>query len=174
MQATQGLSRFGALLAGSFTHPGLRPRRARNYRPPPMSALYQTLVAVHVSANLVWIGSILAVAVLLGSRVVESAVSAPLAHELYRRLAVPAFLVSFVAGAARLGLTPQLYLVETKYMHGKLLFALLVIALHHVIGARAKAVASGKKSGAGPVPALALGLLGCAVAATVLVVLKPF
>lgn len=139
-----------------------------------MSALYQTLVAVHVSANLVWVGSILGVAALLGSRVAEVKVSAPLAYELYRRLAVPAFVVSFLAGATRLGLSMQLYMVESKYMHGKLLFAVIVIALHHVIGARAKGVATGTKSGPGSVPALALGLLVSAVAATVLVVLKPF
>lgn len=139
-----------------------------------MTALYQALVAAHVAANLVWIGSILSVALSLSSRAVESRAGAQIAYELYRKLAIPAFAVSFVTALTRLLLSTQLYFVETKYMHGKLLFAAIVIGLHHVIGARAKAVAGGRRSSPGPVGVLALLLLISAVAATLFVILKPF
>jgi protoporphyrinogen IX oxidase len=139
-----------------------------------MSALYQTLVAAHVAANLVWIGSILSVALALVSRAADGRAAAQIAYELYRKLAIPAFVVSFIAALSRLLLSTQLYFVETKYMHGKLLFALIVIVLHHVIGARAKAVAAGRRSSPGPVGVLALLLLISAVAATLFVILKPF
>jgi putative membrane protein len=139
-----------------------------------MSALYKTLVAVHVAANLVWIGAILSVALVLASRAAESRVAAQIAYDLYRKVAMPAFVVSFVTGLTRLLLSTELYFVETKYMHPKLLFAVLVIGLHHVIGARAKAVSTGRRSAPGPVGVLALLLGICAVAATLFVILKPF
>lgn len=139
-----------------------------------MTALYQALVAAHVAANLVWIGSILSVALALSSRAVDSRAAAQVAYELYRKLAIPAFVVSFITALTRLLLSTQLYFVETKYMHGKLLFAVIVIGLHHVIGGRAKAVAAGRRSSPGPVGVLALLLLISAVAATLFVILKPF
>jgi putative membrane protein len=138
------------------------------------SVFFQTLVAAHVAANLVWIGSILSVALVLVSRVGEGRVAAQIAYELYRKLAIPAFVVSFVAALTRLLLSLDLYFVETKYMHGKLGFALIVIGLHHLIGARAKAVASGRRSAPGPVGVWALALFVSAVAATLFVFLKPF
>jgi putative membrane protein len=58
-------------------------------------------------------------------------------------------------------------------MHGKLTFALAVIALHHVIGARVKKMARGEAEGAN-VSGLALGLFLCAVVAVFFVVTKPF
>src|SRR5262245_20099275 len=139
-----------------------------------MTALYQALVAAHVAANLVWIGSILSVALSLSTRAVDGRAAAQIAYELYRKLAIPAFVVSFITALTRLLLSTELYFVETKYMHGKLLFAVIVIGLHHVIGARAKAVATGRRSTPGPVGVLALLLLISAVAATLFVILKPF
>src|SRR5688572_19036866 len=139
-----------------------------------MTALYQLLVAFHVAANLVWIGAILSVSVALVSRAADGRAGAQIAYELYRKLAVPAFVVSFVCALTRLMLSLELYFVETKYMHGKLLFAVIVIALHHVIGARAKAMSTGRRSSPGPVGVLALLLLVSAVAATLFVILKPF
>jgi len=139
-----------------------------------MSSVYQTLVAAHVAANLVWIGAILSVALALTTRVADARAGAQIAYELYRKRAVPAFVISFVTALARLLLSPELYFVETKYMHGKLLFAAIVIAFHHVIGARAKAVATGRRSAPGPVGVFALLLFIAAVAATLFVILKPF
>ena len=139
-----------------------------------MSALYAILVATHVAANLVWIGAILSVGLVLVSRSADVRVVATLAYELYKRVAVPAFAVSFVAALIRLILSYKLYFVETKYMHFKLLFVAIVIALHHVIGGRARAVAGGRRNSPGPVGVLSLLLLISAVAATFFVVLKPF
>jgi putative membrane protein len=84
---------------------------------------------------------------------------------------VPAFVVSFVCGAIRLGLDAKHYLVDSHWMHPKLTLALVVIALHHVIGARAKKLAAGTTESAGPAGILAavLGLsaLGAAFFAIV-------
>ena len=139
-----------------------------------MTTLYQALVALHVAANLVWIGAILSVSLALVSGAADGRAGAQIAYELYRKLAAPAFAVSFVCGLTRLMLSLELYFVETKYMHGKLFFAVIVIALHHVIGARAKAMGIGRRSSPGPVGVLALLLLVSAVAATLFVILKPF
>lgn len=138
------------------------------------SLIFQTLVAAHVAANLVWIGSILSVALVLVSRAGDGRASAQIAYELYRKLAIPAFVVSFVAGLTRLLMSLDLYFVQTKYMHGKLLFAVIVIGLHHVVGARAKAMAGGRRSSPGLVGVWALALFVSAVAATLFVILKPF
>ncbi len=139
-----------------------------------MTTLFQALVALHVAANLVWIGAILSVSLALVSRAADGRAGAQIAYELYSKLAVPAFVVSFVSALTRLVLSLELYFVETKYMHVKLLFAVIVIALHHVIGARAKAMSTGRRSSPGPVGVLALLLLVSAVAATLFVILKPF
>jgi protoporphyrinogen IX oxidase len=138
------------------------------------TAFFQLLVAFHVAANLVWIGSIMSVAVALVSRAGEGRVAAQIAYEVYRKLAIPAFVISFITALTRLLASIDLYFDETKYMHGKLLFAALAIGLHHVIGARAKAVATGRSSAPGPVGVYAVLLLICAVAATLFVILKPF
>jgi putative membrane protein len=138
------------------------------------SVLFTTLVAVHVAANLVWIGSILSVAVAMVARTEDPRAGAQIAYELYRRLATPAFVVSFIAGVTRLVIDLQLYFVTTKYMHGKLLFAAIVIALHHMIGGRAKAVSTGRRSTPGPVGVQALMLFISAIAATLFVIFKPF
>ncbi len=139
-----------------------------------MSPLYRGLIAAHVAANLVWIGAILSVGIILASKAGEVRVGAPFAYEVYRRLAVPAFVISFVFAVVRVLLSPQLYFVETRYMHPKLLFALIVIVLHHIIGARAKAVASGRRSSPGPMGVLTMLLFVSAMAATIFVVVKPF
>lgn len=138
------------------------------------TTLFQLLVAVHVAANLVWIGSILSVALTLLSRAGDLRSGAQIAYELYRRLAIPSFVISFVTALARLLMSLDLYFVETKYMHGKLFFAAIVIVLHHVIGRLARGVASGRRSSAGPVGVLAFLLGTSAVAATLFVIMKPF
>lgn len=139
-----------------------------------MNGIETGLVFVHVTANVVWIGAILAVAYVLTLRVGEPTERGQIARALYLKLATPAFLVSVAAGVARLGMTPRYYFVATHWMHAKLLFALGVIGIHHVIGARAKRMASGTLREPGPVRALAGGLLLCAAAAVFLVVARPF
>jgi putative membrane protein len=155
-----------------FRHPSRRAETGRGLHR--MTTLYDALVALHVAANLVWIGAILSVAVTLGSSEAgEGRVGAQIAYELYRKLAVPAFVVSFVTALARFSLEAKRFLADPN-MHPKLLFAVIVIALHHVIGARAKAVATGRRSSPGPVGVLGLLLLISALAATLFVVVRPF
>src|SRR5215468_9940312 len=113
------------------------------------------LIWLHISGNIVWIGSILAVAVVLAGGKGEPKARGEIASDIYRRLAVPSFVVSFVCGAIRLGLDPSYYLKLHHWMHAKLPLALAVIALHHVIGARARKVANGAVQDAGPA-----GILG--------------
>lgn len=137
-----------------------------------MTSLAIYLVFIHVAANLVWIGSILAVARVLSSVSGDRAARATIALDLYRRLATPAFGISFLAGATRLALSPAFYFSETKFMHAKLFFALVVIALHHVIGGRAKKAAGAADGGQSAGPAIAL--LVSAALATYFVVTKPF
>ena len=132
------------------------------------------LVVLHVIANLVWIGSIAAVALVLSGGRGDSKLRGEIGLDLYRKLAVPAFVASFAAGLIRLLLDTQLYLVVTKYMYPKLTLALVVIALHHVIGARAKRMAAGTKTESGPVGVLAAVLVVCAAGAALLVLVKPF
>jgi protoporphyrinogen IX oxidase len=132
------------------------------------------LVVLHVVANLVWIGSICAVALVLGGTQADSKLRGAVALDVYKRLAVPAFVVSLAAGLVRLILDTQLYLVVTKFMHPKLTLALAVIALHHVIGARAKRMASGQRADAGPMALLSGVLVVCAAGAAFLALVKPF
>jgi protoporphyrinogen IX oxidase len=58
-------------------------------------------------------------------------------------------------------------------MHAKLPVALVVIALHHVIGARAKRLASGARTEAGPVGMLTAALLAAAAVAAFLGLARP-
>jgi len=123
------------------------------------------LLWLHVLGNFVWIGSILAVSVVILARAGDPKTRGELALAIYKRLAVPSFLVSFVCGAIRLGLAPHYYLVEHHWMHPKLTFAVVVIGLHHVIGARAKKLARGTVQDSGPTAILAMVLLVSAAAA---------
>ncbi|HVW25941.1 MAG TPA: CopD family protein [Polyangiaceae bacterium] len=132
------------------------------------------VTSLHVAANVVWIGSILAVGRIIEVNEGDAKIRGALALKVYKGLAVPAFGVSFVAGVVRLLLNPDYYFVQTHFMHAKLLFALVVIGLHHVMGARAKKVANGDGAAAAAVPALTLGILGAAVLVVFLAVMKPF
>lgn len=139
-----------------------------------MTGIEIALVFIHVTANVVWIGSILAVAYTMTLQAAEPIERGKIARALYLRLATPAFIASFAAGLARLLMTPRYYLVETKWMHAKLLFALIVIALHHVIGARARRMATGVRPDPGNVARLAVFLLFGAAGAVFFVVVRPF
>lgn len=130
------------------------------------------LIWLHVSGNIVWIGSILAVAIVMVSRVGDAKTRGELALGIYRRLAVPSFIVSFVFGATRLLLDPGFYLRQHHWMHGKLLFALIVIGLHHVIGGRAKKLARETVQSPGPAAILASILALAAVAAAAFAIFK--
>ena len=101
------------------------------------------LIAAHVLANLVWIGALLSETLLLGRAawLADPVQAGFLARRLHTGLAIPAFLVSIAAGSARLWFGRHDYAMP--WMYAKLAFALGVIVLHHVIGARARRVAQG-------------------------------
>jgi putative membrane protein len=120
---------------------------------------------LHVSGNIIWIGSILAVGVAILSSAGDPKVRGEIALAIYKKLAVPAFIVSFLCGAIRLGMEPHYYLVEHHWMHPKLPLALAAIALHHVIGARARKLARGTVQEAGPTATLSIVLAVAAIGA---------
>jgi putative membrane protein len=130
------------------------------------------LLWLHVSGNLVWIGSIVAVGLILTGKKGESRVRGTIAYDVYRRLSVPAFVVSFLCGAIRLIESPRYYLHDSHWMHAKLPLALAVIALHHVIGGRAKKMAAGSVEQAGPAGTLAAVLLVAALGAAFFAIFK--
>lgn len=130
------------------------------------------LIWLHVSGNIIWVGSILAVGVVLVSDAAEPKMRGKLASDIYRRLAVPAFVVSFVAGMARLLSDPAYYLRLHHWMHAKLPLALGVIALHHVIGARARKMAVGSVQERGPTGILTVALAVAALGATFFAIFK--
>lgn len=130
------------------------------------------LIWLHVSGNIVWIGFILAVGVVIVSDVVEPKVRGKLASDIYRRLAVPAFVVSFVCGMGRLLREPAYYLQLHHWMHAKLPLAFGVIALHHVIGARARKMATGAVQVRGPAGILTVALAVAALGAAFFAIFK--
>jgi putative membrane protein len=134
------------------------------------------LLTLHVTANLVWIGSITCVGVLLGlatagGDAASKQAVADAALRLYRRVATPAFVASFVFGLTQLALNADYYL-KAHWFHGKLTFALVVIALHHVIGAKTKRAASGGVQGGGTGAILTAALLASAFVTVLLAVFK--
>jgi protoporphyrinogen IX oxidase len=137
-------------------------------------SLETLLVSFHVLANLFWIGSITAVGVILGAPAPALEARGKLARAVYRRVAVPAFIVSFVSALLRLGLTPGYYFVATHFMHPKLVLALGAIALHHVLGARARRAERGETSAVNAVQLLTTGLAVLAAGAAWLALTKPF
>jgi putative membrane protein len=134
------------------------------------------LVALHVMSNLVWIGTIasvgwLTVAAAGQADPARGKLVAELALALYKRGAVPAFIASFAFGVLRLAADPATYM-RLHWFHGKLTFALAVIALHHVIGAKARRAAAGSMQG-GKASAILVGaLLVCAFGSVVFVIFK--
>ena len=139
-----------------------------------MTEFLGVMIVVHVAANLVWIGAITATAWILPSSIGSPSERGKLGLAVYRQLAVPAMLLSLVAALSRLFSSLDLYFVVMKYMHAKLLFAVIVLALHHVIGARARAMALGKRDDPGYVKLLGVIILVSSAVAVYLAVLKPF
>jgi putative membrane protein len=131
------------------------------------------LVALHVSANLVWIGSMLAVAWLCGrARLMADGTEAGrFARGIHLRFAVPAFLVAVGAGVARLLVQPGPYL-HAHWMHGKLLLAVVLIGLHHVLGAKAKRIARADTEAETGTGVLIVAILVAAAGAVTLVTMK--
>lgn len=134
--------------------------------------LASLLLVLHVTANLVWIGTIASVGLLVAAATkANDRSAATLARGLYVRVAVPAFLASFVFGASRLAMDPAYYM-HLHWFHAKLTAVLAVIALHHVIGSKARKVAAGSMQ-AGRTGGILVGaLLACAFLSVACVLLK--
>jgi putative membrane protein len=134
------------------------------------------LIALHVMSNLVWIGTItsvgwLTVAAAGQADPARGKLVAELAVALYKRGAVPAFIASFTFGVLRLAADPAAYM-QLHWFHGKLTCALAVIALHHIIGAKARKVAAGSMQ-AGKASAILVGaLLVCAFGSVIFVIFR--
>lgn len=132
------------------------------------------LVTLHVAANMVWVGSLISSAVVALAAGGPTQAQAKLGRALYTRLAAPAFGVSFVLGAVRLGLDWNYYMVTTHFMHAKLALAFVAIVAHHWVGARLKRLCD-----ATPAPDRSLGLATAVFAiaclgSVALVVMRPF
>ena len=131
------------------------------------------LVSLHVLANMVWIGSLLSVAFLLSAASDEGfgRTAARLARKTYLRLAAPAFAVSFLCGVAVLGMSASAYM-RAPWMHAKLTLALVVIAIHHVVGARARRAADGRTECARGADWLGAAVLACSAGAVWLAITR--
>jgi putative membrane protein len=131
------------------------------------------LVAVHLVANVVWIGALLSVATLLSRApwAADAADVGMLARRVHVSLAVPAFLGSFGAGIARIALAPAAY-AHLPWFHAKLGLALIVIILHHVLGSRTKRAADGRADAGHGAAALGALAFMCATGAVLLGVAK--
>jgi putative membrane protein len=131
------------------------------------------LLALHVLGNVLWIGALLSVVTVAGRArwVADPSEIGALARRIHTRIAVPGFLLSFVAGTGRLLLAPGVYL-HLPWMHVKLTLAAVVIVLHHVIGARVRRVAQGATRAAPGVGVLGVFVLLCAAGAVLLGVAK--
>lgn len=130
------------------------------------------LVWAHVGANLIWIGSAISMGLLMAAKEGDPKVRGALARRIYRQAAMPAFAISFAAGVIRTGMDMGYYFKQHHWMHGKLLFALVVIAIHHVLGARARKMEAGSMQEAGPSGMLTLVLAVSAIIAAFFVVLR--
>lgn len=131
-------------------------------------------VPLHVAFDLVWIGSIAAVGLLLAKGPGDAKARGAAALTVYKNLSVPSFIGAFVLGVIALTRDLDLFLKHTKFMHAKLFLALMVIGLHHALGARAKKMEAGDADSEGPAWVLAQVLVGLAGVIAYLAVAKPF
>lgn len=132
------------------------------------------LRALHIVTNLIWVGSTLAIAVVLKSDQGEPTVRGSIGRSVYKLLAGPASIASLLIGLALLGSDPKLYFKATHYMHLKLPLALAAVGFTHVIGGTARRMASGEAKGPGAAPSLAIAFGVVTAASALLASLKPF
>jgi len=132
------------------------------------------LVTLHVAANMVWVGSLLAAVVAARAEGGTSQTGVAIARRLYLTMATPAFGVSLIVGAVRLVTDWHHFMVATHFMHAKLVLAFGAIVAHHWIGARLKRLS---KTSAAPDRSLVVSatVFGVACLGSVaLVVIRPF
>lgn len=132
------------------------------------------LVTLHVAANMVWVGGLIAAVLVAWAGGGPTADTAKLARLVYKNLAVPAFAASLVFGAARLALDWRYFLVTTHFMHVKLALAFLAIVAHHWIGARLRRLCEATPVQDRMLGWLAVGFGVACFGSVALVVMKPF
>ena len=152
-----------------------------------MEKLDLFIITLHVLAVVVWIGSLVGVGLVAtakGDAGATSNVRGTLARRIYQRAAVPAFVVAFGAGLFRLlrgwsegylsplGTWTNGY-SKSPWMHAKLTTALVIIALHHIVGARTRKMANDGAT-EGPIGAMTWVIGVCAAAAIFFVIFRPF
>ena len=131
----------------------------------------RALIVAHVVGNIFWIGAIAATVLTMTAKSGDAKTRGELAQQIYLKVAVPGFVLSFVAGVARLALDTGHYFKQ-PWFHAKLTVALIVIALHHIIGARAKRMAKGDSEDAGPSVTLFIVYAICAALAVFFVIMQ--
>jgi protoporphyrinogen IX oxidase len=139
---------------------------------PPAIQPELVLVWLHVAGNLVWIGAAVAMGLILAAKEGDPKLRGALARKIHLRAAMPAFGVSFIAALLRTGMDLKGYFVQHHWMHGKLLFVLAVIAIHHILAARARKMEGGSMQEGGPSGMLTIVLTVSAILAAFFVVLR--
>ncbi len=141
-----------------------------------MSLLSLALISLHITANLIWVGSIIAVGIIVARAAWAPSepirrITGGLALSIYRSVATPAFIVSFLSGATRIALSPTEY-AHMHWFHAKLAIAIVVIGLHHVIGAQARKTSLGATRSPTSTSILTAILAVCALGISILVVFR--
>lgn len=143
-----------------------------------MQHVYVVLLALHVLADLLWVGSLVSI-----TRVISSAVGEPeptrarlaaTARRIYRTVSSPWMGIALLTGLAMIGVMHGAQF-RFGWFHGKFTAALAMLGLHFALGARVRAAeASGvDEQSAGAMRALQVGvLLAAAAAVTFVIVLK--
>lgn len=120
------------------------------------------LIALHILANVVWIGAIVAVGLLTARSAADGgAPFAKAARYIYRVVAAPAFGMSFIFGVVLVAWAMMQGNSYFKYgfFHVKLTAAFVVIGLHHALGAQARKAEAGDAINPGAVRGMTIGLL---------------
>lgn len=140
--------------------------------------LLTVLLATHVLSLLLWIGSLVSITRVItagaGEEPAVQARYAALARRLYRTVSSPWMGIATLAGFGMIAAARGAYF-RYGWFHGKFTLALVMLALHFVLGARVRAAeAAGRTDGVAPqMRALQLGVLvTAALAVFCVIVLK--
>ena len=137
--------------------------------------LLTILLATHVLSLLLWIGSLVSITrVITAGASEEPAVQAKfaaLARRIYRGVASPWMGIATLAGFGMIAAAKGAYF-RFGWFHGKFTLALVMLALHFVLGARVRAAeAAGRTDGVAPqMRVLQLGVFVTAALAVVCVI----
>lgn len=143
-----------------------------------MARLHVLLLALHVFSLLFWVGSLVSITRVMAAAVGEpDAVRARLAataRKIYRAVASPWMGIATLTGLGMIGVMHGAYF-HYGWFHGKLTVAIVMLALHFVLGSRVRAAeASGlTDEAANGARAIQLGVLvSAALAVGAVIVLK--